>query len=145
MSYLCDVGAHLFAKEMVTDGTSRRHLGSTDLMAMMQRGFSEYVVAAGNSFIKIDANPPFHAGSLVSCGVTTGWGSATARAGTQAGDTVVVIGVGGVGMNAVQGARAAGARAVVQPGGSTRDDEVIRAADAHGVAMVFTGTRHFRH
>ncbi len=40
---------------------------------------------------------------------------------------------------------AAGATAVVQPGGSTRDDEVIRAADAHDVAMVFTGARHFRH
>src|SRR5205809_538977 len=40
---------------------------------------------------------------------------------------------------------AAGATAVIQPGGSTRDEEVIRAADAHGVAMVFTGVRHFRH
>jgi phosphoribosylaminoimidazolecarboxamide formyltransferase / IMP cyclohydrolase len=40
---------------------------------------------------------------------------------------------------------AAGATAVVQPGGSNRDEEVIRAADAHGVAMVFTGIRHFRH
>jgi len=40
---------------------------------------------------------------------------------------------------------AAGATAVVQPGGSARDAEVIRAADAHGVAMVFTGVRHFRH
>jgi phosphoribosylaminoimidazolecarboxamide formyltransferase/IMP cyclohydrolase len=40
---------------------------------------------------------------------------------------------------------AAGATAVIQPGGSTRDDEVIRAADAHGIAMVFTGVRHFRH
>jgi phosphoribosylaminoimidazolecarboxamide formyltransferase/IMP cyclohydrolase len=39
----------------------------------------------------------------------------------------------------------AGATAVIQPGGSVRDDEVIRAADDHGVAMVFTGTRHFRH
>ena len=39
----------------------------------------------------------------------------------------------------------AGATAVIQPGGSMRDDEVIAAADAHGVAMVFTGTRHFRH
>jgi phosphoribosylaminoimidazolecarboxamide formyltransferase/IMP cyclohydrolase len=39
----------------------------------------------------------------------------------------------------------AGATAVIQPGGSVRDDEVIRAADEHGVAMVFTGTRHFRH
>jgi phosphoribosylaminoimidazolecarboxamide formyltransferase / IMP cyclohydrolase len=39
----------------------------------------------------------------------------------------------------------AGATAVIQPGGSMRDDEVIAAADAHGIAMVFTATRHFRH
>ena len=42
-------------------------------------------------------------------------------------------------------AAAAGVRAVVQPGGSVRDAEVIEAADEHGIAMVFTGTRHFRH
>jgi phosphoribosylaminoimidazolecarboxamide formyltransferase/IMP cyclohydrolase len=39
----------------------------------------------------------------------------------------------------------AGATAVIQPGGSMRDDEVIAAADAAGLAMVFTGMRHFRH
>ena len=39
----------------------------------------------------------------------------------------------------------AGATAVIQPGGSVRDEEVIKAADDHGIAMVFTGTRHFRH
>jgi len=39
----------------------------------------------------------------------------------------------------------AGATAVIQPGGSIRDDEVIKAADDHGIAMVFTGIRHFRH
>jgi phosphoribosylaminoimidazolecarboxamide formyltransferase/IMP cyclohydrolase len=39
----------------------------------------------------------------------------------------------------------AGARAVIQPGGSVRDDEVIAAADEHGIPMVFTGHRHFRH
>jgi phosphoribosylaminoimidazolecarboxamide formyltransferase/IMP cyclohydrolase len=39
----------------------------------------------------------------------------------------------------------AGAKAVIQPGGSVRDDEVIAAADGHGIAMVFTGVRHFRH
>jgi phosphoribosylaminoimidazolecarboxamide formyltransferase/IMP cyclohydrolase len=38
-----------------------------------------------------------------------------------------------------------GATAVIQPGGSVRDEEVIKAADEHGVAMVFTGVRHFRH
>jgi phosphoribosylaminoimidazolecarboxamide formyltransferase/IMP cyclohydrolase len=42
-------------------------------------------------------------------------------------------------------AAAAGATAVIQPGGSVKDDEVIAAADEHGLAMVFTGTRHFRH
>ena len=42
-------------------------------------------------------------------------------------------------------AAAAGAAAVIQPGGSVRDDEVIAAADEHGIAMVFTGERHFRH
>jgi phosphoribosylaminoimidazolecarboxamide formyltransferase/IMP cyclohydrolase len=40
---------------------------------------------------------------------------------------------------------AAGATAAIQPGGSLRDDEVIKAADAHNVAMIFTATRHFRH
>jgi phosphoribosylaminoimidazolecarboxamide formyltransferase/IMP cyclohydrolase len=42
-------------------------------------------------------------------------------------------------------AAAAGISAVIQPGGSVRDDEVIAAADEHGIAMVFTGERHFRH
>jgi S-(hydroxymethyl)glutathione dehydrogenase/alcohol dehydrogenase len=112
--YLCDAGAVLFAREMTTDGTYRRHLGDEHLVAMTQLGtFSEYVVVAEESLIKIEDAIPFHAASLVSCGVTTGWGSATVCAGTEPGDTVVVVGIGGVGMNAVQGARAAGARHVV--------------------------------
>jgi phosphoribosylaminoimidazolecarboxamide formyltransferase/IMP cyclohydrolase len=45
----------------------------------------------------------------------------------------------------VEEAARAGVTAVIQPGGSVRDDEVIRAADRHGLAMVFTGRRHFRH
>ena len=45
----------------------------------------------------------------------------------------------------VTAADLAGATAVIQPGGSIRDDEVIRAADEAGLAMVFTGMRHFRH
>ncbi|MEN0063239.1 MAG: bifunctional phosphoribosylaminoimidazolecarboxamide formyltransferase/IMP cyclohydrolase [Myxococcota bacterium] len=45
----------------------------------------------------------------------------------------------------IQGAAEAGITAIIQPGGSIRDDEVIAAADAANIAMVFTGTRHFRH
>lgn len=114
MTYLCDAGAMLLAKEMTTDGTARRHLGDEDLAAMTQLGtFAEYAVLAEESVIKIDESVPLHAASLVSCGVTTGWGSATVGVGTQPGDTVVVIGTGGVGINAVQGARAAGANSVI--------------------------------
>ncbi|MCC7481571.1 MAG: bifunctional phosphoribosylaminoimidazolecarboxamide formyltransferase/IMP cyclohydrolase, partial [Hyphomicrobiales bacterium] len=39
----------------------------------------------------------------------------------------------------------AGATAIIQPGGSIKDDEIIRAADDAGLAMIFTGVRHFRH
>ena len=45
----------------------------------------------------------------------------------------------------LEAAVAAGATAVIQPGGSVRDDEVIEAANRAGIAMVFTGMRHFRH
>jgi phosphoribosylaminoimidazolecarboxamide formyltransferase/IMP cyclohydrolase len=45
----------------------------------------------------------------------------------------------------IEVAGAAGITAIIQPGGSVRDAEVIEAADAVGIAMLFTGTRHFRH
>lgn len=113
-TYLCDVGGEMFSKSMVTDGTTRRHLGNEDLMAMMQVGtFSEYVVASERSLVKVHDWISLDAASLVSCGVTTGFGSGSVCAGTRPGDTVVVIGTGGVGMNAVQGARVAGAKQVV--------------------------------
>ncbi|MGV0790745.1 NDMA-dependent alcohol dehydrogenase [Mycolicibacterium sp. XJ1819] len=117
-TFICDVGADLYSKAMTTDGTCRRHVsgpnGDEDLMAMMQVGtFSEYVVASERSLVKIHDWIPLEAASLVSCGVTTGFGSGSVAAGTEAGDTVVVIGVGGIGMNAVQGAKVAGAKHIV--------------------------------
>jgi phosphoribosylaminoimidazolecarboxamide formyltransferase/IMP cyclohydrolase len=45
----------------------------------------------------------------------------------------------------VENAAAAGVSCIVQPGGSNKDDEVIACADKHGIAMVFTGKRHFKH
>ena len=117
-TYLCDVGADIYSKDMTTDHTRRRHVsgpnGVEDPMAMMQVGtFSEYVVASERSLVKINDWIPLEAASLVSCGVTTGFGSGSHAAGTEPGDTVVVIGVGGIGMNAVQGAKVSGAKHIV--------------------------------
>ena len=75
--------------------------------------FAPYVTVNEASVIKIEKDIPLEKAALLGCGVATGWGSATAIGGTQVGDTVVVIGVGGVGINSVQGAAHAGARHVV--------------------------------
>jgi S-(hydroxymethyl)glutathione dehydrogenase/alcohol dehydrogenase len=70
-------------------------------------------VVSEYSCVKIDEDIPFEVACLVGCGVTTGWCSAVKAGETRAGETVVVLGVGGVGINAVQGARYAGATRVI--------------------------------
>jgi len=75
--------------------------------------FGAHTVVGEASCIKIEKDIPLDKAALVGCGVTTGWGSATYAADVQSGETVVVVGCGGVGMNAVQGAAMAGAAHVV--------------------------------
>jgi alcohol dehydrogenase (nicotinoprotein) len=75
--------------------------------------FSQYGVIHQNSAVKVDDDLPLDKAVLVGCGVPTGWGSAVNTADVRAGDTVAVYGVGGIGINAVQGARYAGAKYVV--------------------------------
>jgi NDMA-dependent alcohol dehydrogenase len=112
---LCDAGAGAFLPGMITDGTSRHRLDDgTDVMLFAKLGtFSEYSCVAESQVIKVEPDLPFDAVALVSCGVATGWGSATKRADVAPGDTVVVVGIGGIGINAVQGASMAGARHVI--------------------------------
>jgi len=111
---LCDLGAGALNRGQILDNTSRHHARGQDIAIMAKLGtFSEYTVVNEKSLIKVDDDLPFAAVSLVSCGVATGWGSAVERAGTAPGDTVVVVGIGGIGMNAVQGAKMAGARHVI--------------------------------
>lgn len=112
---LCDAGAGAFVKGMITDGTSRhRSSDGEDLMLFAKLGtFSEHSCVAESQVIKVDPDLPLDAVALVSCGVATGWGSATRRADVQPGESVVVVGIGGIGINAVQGASMAGARHVI--------------------------------
>jgi NDMA-dependent alcohol dehydrogenase len=75
--------------------------------------FSQWGVISQTSVIKVDDDLPLEKAVLVGCGVPTGWGSAVNTAAVRAGDTVAVFGVGGIGINAVQGARYAGAKNVI--------------------------------
>ncbi|MFD0684494.1 NDMA-dependent alcohol dehydrogenase [Actinomadura fibrosa] len=113
--HLCDLGAFLLAGRQVSDFTARHHSkGGKDLGIMCCTGtFAPYTVVNEATCIKIDDWLPLDKAALVGCGVTTGWGAAVNAAGVQPGETVVVIGLGGIGMNAVQGAAMAGARHVV--------------------------------
>jgi S-(hydroxymethyl)glutathione dehydrogenase/alcohol dehydrogenase len=110
---LCDAGKNASTGEF-PDGTFRFHLDGEDLGGLCVLGtFSQYAVVSEYSCIPIPDDIPFDVAALVSCGVPTGWGSAVYAAGVRAGDTVVIYGAGGVGSNAVQGARYAGAKNVV--------------------------------
>jgi alcohol dehydrogenase (nicotinoprotein) len=110
---LCDLGAMLL-DGCLPDGTYRRHADGHDIGGMCMLGtFSERGVVSRNSVVKIDDHLPLDKAALVGCGVPTGWGSAVYSAEVKPGDTVVIFGIGGVGINAVQGARHAGARTII--------------------------------
>jgi S-(hydroxymethyl)glutathione dehydrogenase/alcohol dehydrogenase len=110
---LCDIGALLLSGTSVSDGTHRVHAKGQPVYPMTLLGtFSPYMVVHKSSVVKIDKSIPFEVACLVGCGVTTGYGSAVRTADIRPGDDVAVIGVGGVGMSALQGAVAAGARNV---------------------------------
>ncbi len=81
--------------------------------AMATGAFAEKVVVDQNQVVRISADIPKDAASLIACGVITGVGAVVNAAGLRAGQDVVVIGAGGVGLNAIQGARIAGARRIV--------------------------------
>jgi S-(hydroxymethyl)glutathione dehydrogenase/alcohol dehydrogenase len=75
--------------------------------------FSQYGVISQTSAVKVDDDLPLEKAVLVGCGVPTGWGSAVNTANVAPGDTVAIYGIGGIGINAVQGARYAGAKNVI--------------------------------
>lgn len=112
--FICDLGATTLAGPMISDGTWRHRFGEKNLNRYAQLGtFSEYIVVHEASIIKIDPWYDLRAAALISCGLATGFGSSVTRGGVKPGDVVAVIGCGGVGSGAIQGAVHAGARAVI--------------------------------
>ena len=114
MSYACVQSAGL-SKGPQPDGTFRlrNSRGQNVGQFCMVGAFSEYAVVNENSVCVIDPGFPLDVVCLVGCGVGGGFGAATHRAKVTPGSSVLVIGVGGVGMNIIQGARVAGATTII--------------------------------
>ena len=113
MTNMCDLGALLYDNSL-PDGTFRFHADGLDFGQMCLLGtFSQWGTVSEHSCVKIDDDLPLETVALVGCGVPTGWGTAVNVGGVRPGDAVVVYGIGGVGINAVQGAAFAGAQHVV--------------------------------
>ncbi|QFT57383.1 S-(hydroxymethyl)mycothiol dehydrogenase [Sulfitobacter sp. THAF37] len=87
--------------------------GGTLHQGMASGAFAEKVVVEQAQVVKVSEDIPKEAAALIACGVITGVGAVVNAAGLRAGQDVVVIGAGGVGLNAIQGARIAGARRIV--------------------------------
>jgi S-(hydroxymethyl)glutathione dehydrogenase/alcohol dehydrogenase len=132
--YICDLGATTLAGPMISDGTWRHHYGDKNLNRYAQLGtFSEYIVVHEASLLKIDPWYDLRAAALISCGLATGFGSAATRGGVKPGDVVAVIGCGGVGSGAVQGAVHAGARAVIAiDTNQSKVDRAMKIGATHG-------------
>ncbi len=138
---LCDLGAGLLGGTAVSDGTHRVHAANgTPVIPMTLLGtFSPYMVVHKSSVVKIDPSIPFEVACLVGCGVTTGYGSAVRSANVRPGDDVVIVGVGGVGTGALQGAANAGARNifVVDPVEFKRDN-ALKFGATHAYPDIFS-------
>ncbi|MFD4197215.1 NDMA-dependent alcohol dehydrogenase [Amycolatopsis thermoflava] len=115
LSNLCDLGASLLTGARADDPTSFRMTENGNPVGQ-QCGistFAEYTTASVDSVVKIGKDIPLKAAALVGCGVPTGWGSAVNSANIKPGAVVIVMGIGGIGANALQGAAHAGAKTII--------------------------------
>jgi S-(hydroxymethyl)glutathione dehydrogenase/alcohol dehydrogenase len=105
--FLCEGGTKF-------NGGKRMKSGDQDLSQMTELGtFADLTVVPAISAVKIDKSVPLKIAALLGCGVQTGVGAALNTASIKKGDTVAVIGCGGVGLNVIQGARIAGADRII--------------------------------
>src|SRR5581483_10386382 len=111
---LCDNGAYMLLGTQL-DGTHRIHTadGTPVGQCSLVSTFSEYSILPEWGCVKIDKSIPLEVAALVGCGVPTGWGSSVNAAEVKPGDVVIIMGIGGIGINAVQGAKFAGASRII--------------------------------
>src|SRR3954449_12502262 len=115
MQNLCDLGATLLMGSRWDDPTSFRLSYEGQPVGQMCgiSTFAQVTTVAVDSAVVVPDDIPLDKACLVGCGVGTGWGSAVNSAEVKPGDTVIVMGIGGIGINAVQGAAHAGASNII--------------------------------
>jgi NDMA-dependent alcohol dehydrogenase len=141
MQNLCDSGA-LLARGAQLDGRFPLHYQGTGVARSGLIGaFSEWTVLSEWSCVKIPERFPLRSAALLGCAVPTGWGSAVNAAAVQPGDVVVVMGVGGIGINAVQGAAHAGAALVIAADPvQLKRDAALRLGATHATESIEEAT-----
>jgi len=122
MEYICDVGAGTLAPGMPTDRTFRHHTTDGQNLGHVSKigAFAEHTVVSADSIVKVDPHLPLIPAALLACAIPNGYGSAVHRANVREGDTVVVVGTGGIGTAALQGGRAHQRRVVHRRGRARR-------------------------
>src|SRR5688572_23541207 len=111
---LCQAIRSTQGQGLMPDGTSRFSIGGKSIHHYMGTStFAQYTVLPEIAVAKIREDAPFDIVCYIGCGVTTGIGAVIWTAKVEPGSTVVVFGLGGIGLNVVQGARLAGARMIV--------------------------------
>ncbi len=112
---MCDLGAHLRTGKML-DGTRRLRRASDGLEInnmLLVSTYSEYSVVPEDSVLRVEKHLPLEKICLLGCGFTTGFGAATNAIKIKPGETVMVVGCGGLGLAAIQGAKLSGAGKII--------------------------------
>lgn len=111
---LCQLANETAYKHVYFDGKTRLLRNAEPVKSFLAVGsFGEYAMVSESGAIKIRKDAPLKQASLVGCAVTTGIGAVVNTANMSAGDTALVVGCGGVGLNIIQGSRLAGARQII--------------------------------
>lgn len=112
--HLCGRPRTMLGAHTMPDGSTRMSLDDAPVRQFCGLGtFSQRTVVPSGAAIRIPGEVPMASAALLGCGVLTGFGAAVKTGSVRVGDSVAVIGCGGVGLNAVQGARIAGATTIV--------------------------------
>ncbi len=139
LTNLCDLGKDLLLGSRPDDPTSFRFTldGRPTGQISGLGAFAERTVISTAAAVKVDKDLPLETMSLLGCGVGTGWGSAVYAGDVQPGQVVIVMGIGGIGINAVQGAAHAGATAVIAVDPiSFKRDMAMKVGATHGFAHI---------